>query len=299
MRAFLPLLFSLSLLPFVAHGQSPASGALSAEQACPAYQSIRKQTNPGNLVLSPGQDYRVLAENKPGGDWWLLEVDGQRRWVAKTCGRHQGGSTGQPAPAKTQQADFDFYTLAMSWHTGFCNGRNRPDCRGAKPDLVLHGLWPSNSRGAHPAFCDGSQKQRFCGYGPLALAQDTRDGLDRVMPGSKVCLDRYQWHKHGSCSGLAQQPYFEQAVAYSQWLRTSAPANQLRANAGGSVSRAAVLGWFDEWGFGGAVSLHCKSGYLEEVRVYLKPALPEQPNQAKPQPYRGQQRCPARFDLLP
>ncbi|MBY6186107.1 hypothetical protein KUV89_05680 [Marinobacter hydrocarbonoclasticus] len=302
MRALACLTFIAVFLSPVAAAQSPASGELEANRTCPAYQSIRKQTNPGELAVEVGQRYRVLAENKPGGDWFLLDVEGQRRWVAKTCGTHLGAAQPAQQVAPTtggNNADFDFYTLAMSWHSGFCNGRNRPDCRGAKGDLVLHGLWPSNARGAHPAYCDGSRKQRFCGYGPLSLNADTRRGLDAVMPGSKVCLDRYQWHKHGSCSGKAAQPYFDQAVAYSQWLRTSSPANQMRAQSGGSVSRAAVLDWFADWGFKGAVSLHCKSGYLEEVRVYLQPDLPTDPSQAKPRKFEGQQRCPARFDLLP
>ncbi|MBY5922053.1 ribonuclease T2 family protein [Ferrimonas balearica] len=299
MRQLAYLLFLSLLFPLSAFGQSPASGEFLAGENCPAFQSIRKQTNPGELSVQPGQSYRVLAENKPGGDWFLLEVEEQRRWVEKRCGQHQGQPALPAARADSATADFDFYTLAMSWHSGFCNGRSRPDCRGARGDLVLHGLWPSSARGAHPAFCDGSEKQRFCGYGQLTLNSDTREQLDGVMPGSKVCLDRYQWHKHGSCSGLDEQAYFEQSVAYSQWLRQSPPANKMRVNSGGSVSRAAVLDWFSDWGFAGAVSLHCKNGYLEEVRVYLQPDLPASPEQAKPRKFGGQQRCPARFDLLP
>ncbi len=298
MRASFLVVLLTWVWSFGAAAQSPLSGELNATRACPAYQSFHKQSNPGNLSVEAGQRYRIVAENKPGGAWFLVEVAGQRRWVEKRCGESQaGGATRAPAAAKP--ADFDFYTLAMSWHSGFCNGRSRPDCRGAKGDLVLHGLWPSRAKGAHPAFCDGSRKQGFCGYAPLELSTDTRDALDTVMPGSQVCLDRYQWHKHGSCSGLNPQRYFEQTVAYSQWLRHAPPANKMRLNSGGSVSRAAVLDWFAEWGFGGAVSLHCKDGYLEEVRLYLQPNLPASPEQARPRKFSGEQRCPARFDLLP
>ncbi|MBY5992909.1 ribonuclease T2 family protein [Ferrimonas balearica] len=295
MRALLgSLLFLVLLQP--AWGQVPAEGQLLASQACEAFQSIRKQSNPGALSLVPGQAYPVLAQNKPGGDWFLVQVDGQRRWVATGCGEHQGGENATAAAPQP----FAHYTLAMSWHSGFCAERgNRPDCRQARGELVLHGLWPSHPRAPHPEYCDGSRRQGFCRYSALALEPELRQQLDTLMPGTQVCLERYQWHKHGSCSGLSTEAYFQQSVTYSQWLKASSAAAELRRQAGGQISLAAALEAFERWGWGEAVSLHCRGGYLEEVRLYLQPDLPSDPSLARPAPFQGQQRCPARFDLLP
>ncbi|WP_159437655.1 ribonuclease T2 family protein [Ferrimonas marina] len=258
------------------------------------------------MTLIPGQAYPILAENRPQGEWWLVRVGDQRRWVSKACGERDGAAT-EPAQTATTAlaqaptpAGFSHYTLAMSWHSGFCASQGqRPDCRSPQANLVLHGLWPSGQPGRHPEYCDGSQRQRFCQYDSLGLPQGQWQALQQVMPGTQVCLGRYQWHKHGSCSGLAKGDYFELAIGYSHWLRSSEPARQLRSVAGTRVSRARVLGWFEQWGAKDAVSLHCRDGVLQEVRLNLVAQLPATPGPTSLLPASLSQRCPSQFEVLP
>ncbi len=70
--------------------------------ACNATSSIRTGANP--VPLTVGQTYTALGENRrPGGTHAFIDVSGQRKWVALTCGQLQaspgdmsgaGGRTG-------------------------------------------------------------------------------------------------------------------------------------------------------------------------------------------------------------
>ncbi len=109
-------------------------------------------------------------------------------------------------PAGAQQRGgapgaFDFYVLALSWSPGFCavsqGGRERDQCApGAGLGFVVHGLWPQNERG-YPTDCGPA------GRVPSRAAVDSVRGL---FPDEG--LARYQWRKHGTCSGLSPTDYF-------------------------------------------------------------------------------------------
>jgi len=102
--------------------------------------------------------------------------------------------------------DFDLYILALSWSPGFCasGGEDRAgdQCSsGSGLGFVVHGLWPQYERG-YPTYC-----------GPQGRSPQGRDldAVAGVMP--SVGLARYQWRKHGSCSGMAPSSYFEAVAA--------------------------------------------------------------------------------------
>jgi ribonuclease T2 len=102
--------------------------------------------------------------------------------------------------------DFDLYVLALSWSPGFCasGGAERaPDQCSASSTLgfVVHGLWPQYERG-YPAFCGPA------GRSPRSADMDA---VEDVMPSRG--LARYQWRKHGSCSGMAPSDYFRSVAA--------------------------------------------------------------------------------------
>jgi ribonuclease T2 len=129
--------------------------------------------------------------------------------------------------AGAETARFDFYLLALSVAPAFCEDepqrkRAFAQCRAlsatgftATP-LTLHGLWPNRTDRRHPAYCAGGAGGAFCSLPPLRLPPDTRARLGQVMPASADCLDRYQWAKHGSCSGLAEDVYFATAAALTE-----------------------------------------------------------------------------------
>lgn len=104
---------------------------------------------------------------------------------------------------------FDFYVLALSWSPGFCatndNAEDRDQCRtGAGLGFVVHGLWPQNERG-FPTDCGPA------GRTPSRQALEQAAGL---FPDDG--LARYQWRKHGTCSGLSPTDYFAATRAARQ-----------------------------------------------------------------------------------
>jgi ribonuclease T2 len=97
--------------------------------------------------------------------------------------------------------DFDFYVLALSWSPGFCeldgDAKGREQCAsGSGLGFVVHGLWPQNERG-FPTECGPS------GRSPSRIAMNEAGG---VFPSEG--LARYEWRKHGTCSGKSPSDYF-------------------------------------------------------------------------------------------
>ena len=65
------------------------SGVFVAEDRCQALDSIRRETNPGNILTIPGQSYPARALNREDGDFIYVEVANavpRLRWVSVACG---------------------------------------------------------------------------------------------------------------------------------------------------------------------------------------------------------------------
>ena len=78
-----------------ARASYPIEGRFVASEPCAAFQSFRRQTNPGAVTLRAGEAYPAVALNREGGDHVLLEVreaSPSRRWVALDCGRLETGT---------------------------------------------------------------------------------------------------------------------------------------------------------------------------------------------------------------
>lgn len=101
------------------------------------------------------------------------------------------------APAGT----FDFYVLALSWSPGFCEvsstARSDKQCaNGSGLGFVTHGLWPQLDVG-YPSFCEPSGR-----FVPRAVV----DEFGALYPEPNFA--RYQWRKHGTCTGESPSGYF-------------------------------------------------------------------------------------------
>jgi ribonuclease T2 len=94
--------------------------------------------------------------------------------------------------------DFDYYVLTLSWSPNFCANHDDPgQCQGNRPySFVVHGLWPQYETG-WPRDCGASTDI------PEALKQSMLD----IMPSPTLVL--HEWRKHGQCTGLAPQAYFD------------------------------------------------------------------------------------------
>ena len=83
----------LLMLALPAQAETPLSGSFTATIACPAYQSINRQTNPGSVKTEPGQAYELVAGNRPEPSHFWIVMPGaapDRRWVAVDCGTTDG-----------------------------------------------------------------------------------------------------------------------------------------------------------------------------------------------------------------
>lgn len=128
-----------------------------------------------------------------------------------------------PLAGKAAPVRFDYYLLALSVAPAFCEDdpartRRYAQCRRLSDQafvampLTLHGLWPNRFDRRHPAFCAGEPAGAFCRLPAVPLPAATRARLDRAMPAVADCLDRYEWAKHGSCSGMREADYFAVSV---------------------------------------------------------------------------------------
>ena len=192
-----------------------------------------------------------------------------RRDDGRDRGRRNGsGPRGDSVPGR-----FDYYVLSLSWTPGFCatggDEKGRSECRrGSATGFSVHGLWPQYDRG-YPSDCEGSGR-----LDRAALAQ-----TDGVYPDEG--LARYEWRKHGTCSGLSPSAYFAAAKGARDMVvvppRFSGPhADQRLAPA--DVERA-----FTDANprlRPGMLAAICQRGTLEEVRICLTRDL------------RGYQACP-------
>ena len=138
-----------------------------------------------------------------------------------------------PAPAREMRGappgDFDLYLLALTWSPGFCasgGDRAAPGQCASDAGFVVHGLWPQYERG-YPSFCGPDRA-------PLRSDLAAAEGL---MPSEG--LARYEWRKHGSCSGLPPARYFSAVAAARD--RVALPAALPRRTSPLDIERSFVL----------------------------------------------------------
>lgn len=187
--------------------------------------------------------------------------------------------------------EIDHYVLALSWQPAFCErNADKPECRElasndfAATNLVLHGLWPNAAEGEHPSYCGVGSGDRsaddasnWCALPQTGADQDTQFDLKRLMPGAKSCLDRHEWIKHGTCSGLDGDAYFDASVRLVREMQSTQLSELLRGNIGGQLSMRRLIQAFEQdFGAGAAAALQiiCRRGggraYLTEIRLALR-----------------------------
>lgn len=99
--------------------------------------------------------------------------------------------------------DFDYYVVSLSWSPTYCatvgQREGGAQCNGQRPfAFVLHGLWPQYHRG-WPQFCETRSRPW--------VPENTISAMLDVMPSKKLIIHQYK--KHGTCSGLTPEAYFD------------------------------------------------------------------------------------------
>jgi hypothetical protein len=166
----------------------PVEGRFVAERACPAFQSFRRETNPGSVILRVGHEYEAISLNREGGDHILLDIETatpSRRWVALTCGRLVSGNRAAaalPGPADVAAAPAAVGHLMRPFFDHRDDGAGDPTPRPPQLDafdravLDLCGEW-----GSRPSRAGFRQM-----LGHPELAEDVaklRDELDDAVRG--------------------------------------------------------------------------------------------------------------------
>jgi ribonuclease T2 len=98
----------------------------------------------------------------------------------------------------------DYWVLALSWQPNWCalegDDRSAPTCEtGSGYGFSVHGLWPQFERG-YPSFCKTTERD--------PSRRMTR-GMEDIMGSSGLAW--YQWKKHGRCSGVSAEDYYQQS----------------------------------------------------------------------------------------
>ncbi len=177
------------------------------------------------------------------------------------------GNSGRPQPrGGSVPGSFDFYVLSLSWSPGFCATggaeKARSQCQsGSNLGFVVHGLWPQYERG-FPSDCGGNPS-------PSRLALDGAKGL---FPDEN--LARYEWRKHGTCSGKSPADYFADVRRARQLV--TVPEEFAKVTAADTRSARDIrelFGKANERLRPGMMAVVCSQETLQEVRICLSKDL--------------------------
>jgi ribonuclease T2 len=118
-----------------------------------------------------------------------------------------------PSFAQANGGAFDFYVFTLSWSPGFCDTggetKSPEQCsQGAARGFVVHGLWPDNRYSIDPEDC-----------GEQAVSAAALQLSIGVYPNTG--LARYEYKKHGTCTGLSPEAYF--SAVKSLWAQIVVP----------------------------------------------------------------------------
>jgi ribonuclease T2 len=181
-----------------------------------------------------------------------------------------GGATAQDRRQNAPGA-FDFYVLSLSWSPSFCaaaaergsSGRSQQTQCGGRPySFVVHGLWPQYEHG-FPDYCQRPSPR---------LDRRIMSSLLDLMPAPGLIFS--EWDKHGTCSGLGAQAYFE--TVRKARAAVKVPAEFLDLAAPKSIAPDDIESAFikDNPGLShSAIAVICDRTRLSEVRICMNKDL--------------------------
>ena len=183
------------------------------------------------------------------------------------------------------------FVLAVSWQPAFCEThRDKLECLTQTPQrfdataLALHGLWPQ-PKGA--TYCNVEPKTKakdkagdWDKLPASTLSASNWAMLQKIMPGTQSYLNRHEWIKHGSCSGMSQTRYFRSSAKLLALVNRSAVAKLLKSRVGKLVMRKDIVAAFDKAfgpGAGKRIVFKCRKvgarWLLTEMRLHLSGSL--------------------------
>lgn len=167
-----------------------------------------------------------------------------------------------PAQERAPAGAFDYYLLALSWSPTYCTNHREPAARAEcdlRRGLIVHGLWPQDEDGRWPEFC------RPVATVPAPIVERERQS----MPNADMV--EHEWDKHGSCTRLTVENYFDQLDRAFAELRIPEALTHPDRSVALPLDRAKTLFVDANPGLAaGMVALRCRpGGMVEEIRVCL------------------------------
>ncbi len=169
-----------------------------------------------------------------------------------------------PLVAEGERAgEFDYYVLALSWSPNWCEVEG--DAKGSDQcdprhdhGWVMHGLWPQFHRG-WPSYCRTVEQ---------APTRRMTSEMADIMGTSGLAW--HQWKKHGTCSGLSAQGYFDLSrQAYEQIER---PAIFRKLDKTIKLPASVVEDAFLSANTNldrDSLTITCRDGHIQEARICL------------------------------
>ena len=172
------------------------------------------------------------------------------------------------AEAKGEIAgEYDYFVLSLSWSPNWCelegDARQSPQCKkGLSHGWIMHGLWPQFHRG-YPSHCRTVNR-------PPSRSMTANMADIMGTPG----LAWHQWKKHGTCTGLTAVSYYALSrKAYGKVVRpTIFRRLDKTVKLPAKVVEEAFLKANPSFEPDG-VTVTCREGHIQEVRVCLSPNL--------------------------
>jgi ribonuclease T2 len=162
---------------------------------------------------------------------------------------------------------FDYYVMSLSWSPTWCalegDARQSPQCDSdADFGWVLHGLWPQYHRG-WPSYCPTVERNPS-----RSMTNDMAD----IMGTSGLAW--HQWNKHGVCSGLSAQNYYDLSrKAYGTVVRPEVFRRlEKSVKLPASVVEEAFLKANPQLE-PDMITITCKDGRIQEARICLSKTL--------------------------
>ncbi|MEY8829250.1 ribonuclease T [Sedimentitalea sp. XS_ASV28] len=158
---------------------------------------------------------------------------------------------------------FDYYVLSLSWSPNWCaltGDAQRSEQCDARSDhgWILHGLWPQFHRG-YPSYCQTAERPP---------SRRMTAAMADIMGTSGLAW--YQWKKHGTCTGLSAEQYYDLSrrayalVNRPEVFRKLDKTVKLPA----SVVEEAFLQANPDW-TADMLTITCRDGHIQEARLCL------------------------------
>jgi ribonuclease T2 len=282
----LAIVFSLSFWVPPAFAQIKIDDSFKAKTNCPAVKSIRKGNNPGNIETVRGETYPVIGQNKTDASFYLIEINGEERWVGQQCGQLLSAAPGVDEPIGNNGSGKKEYVLALSWQPSFCEThQQKKECKSETAsrfdgsNLTLHGLFPEPNGNFYCGVSSENKQldkgKRWSELPPVQLSAATTKLLAEKMPGFASNLERHEWIKHGTCYGATPDEFFQDAMLLQDQINSSDVKKLFATNIGNKITNEEVRASFDRSfgaGSGNKIALECDQGsprLVTEIQINL------------------------------